>query len=383
MSARDDDDQGPLQPRENDYLIGHEQAEADLKAAFHSEKLAHAWLMTGPRGIGKATLAYRFARYVLKNSQASDAESEIITAGAGLFGEELPATDNNATDTGEGLYLPPDDRVFMRTASMGHADLMSIERQWKDDKQVQRKTTIAVDDVRKVGGFMRMTPAEGGWRVVIVDAADEMNHNAANALLKVLEEPPVRSLLLLVAHNPGRLLPTIRSRCRKLPVSALNDANVTTLLGRYATMIPDHDKKTLIDLAQGSIGKALDLAAGGGLDVYDELNAVLGELPQLDAVKLHKLGDKLARKENEASFRMACELLQFSLSKVIRCAATNQSEDNSNPLISRLSGLATLDRWLEVWEKVSHLIDRSDAANLDRKQVTLNIFHALAKTVTH
>ena len=381
MSVNDREEAGPPDPRQNDFLIGHEQAETDLKAAFHSEKLAHAWLITGPRGIGKATLAYRFARYVLKNSQASDAESEIITPSAGLFGEEVP----NIEDTGaaEGLYLSPDDRVFKRIASMGHADLMSIERQWKDEKQIQRKTTIAVDDVREVGKFMRLTPAEGGWRVVIVDAADEMNHNAANALLKVLEEPPSRSLLLLVAHNPGRLLPTIRSRCRKLPVSALDDTHLSTLLERYGPVMPDHDRKTLIDLARCSIGKALDLASSGGLDIHDELNSILSELPQLDAVKLHKFGDKLARKENETSFRMACELLQFSLSKVIRYAATPPLDTDRDALISRLSGLATLDRWLEVWEKIIHLIERGDGANLDRKQITLNIFHALAKTVTH
>ncbi len=385
---------GPPDPRDNDLLVGHAQAELDLMAAFHSEKLAHAWLITGPRGIGKATLAYRFARYVLKNSQASDAESEIVTSGAGLFGEEPEAED---ASTGEGLYISPDDRVFKRISSKGHADLLSIERQWKDDKKNQRKTTIAVDDVRQVGGFMRLTPGEGGWRIVIVDAADEMNPNAANALLKVLEEPPKRALLLLVAHNPGRLLPTIRSRCRKLSLNPLKDDDLSTLLKRYGGMVPDHDRKNLIDLSQGSIGRALDLASNGGLNVFDELNGILRDLPQLDAVKLHKLGDKMARKENEATFRMACELLSITLAKIIKFAAINDPvnsatnnalndalNDASAPndiLISKLANLATLDRWLEVWEKITQLIDRSDRANLDRKQITLNIFHALAKTV--
>jgi len=385
----DDFEDGPPEPRENDFLIGHEQAENDLMAAFHSGKLAHAWLITGPRGFGKATLAYRFARYVLKQSQASDAESEIVTAGAGLFGEmeaSQPQDDvsQDGMNTGQGLYIPSDDRVFMRTAAHGHADLLSIERQWSDEKKNKRKTTIAVDDVRDIGSkFMRRTSAEGGWRVVIVDAADEMNHVAANALLKILEEPPARSLLLLVAHNPGRLLPTIRSRCRKLALNALDDTHLSTLLDRYSHVMPEHDKKTLIDLAQGSIGRALELSKGGGLEVFDELNNILGELPQLNTVKLHKLGDKMARAENEASFRMTCDLLQFTIAKIIRTVATNSIDYDGNEVISKLAGFATLDRWLEVWEKITHLIERSDRANLDRKQVTLNIFHALENTVTH
>ncbi len=383
MSRHDRDDQRVLEARGNDFLIGHEAIESELKAAFHGGKLAHGWLFTGPRGIGKATLAFRFARYILKHSQASDAESEIITAGDGLFGDMAQTSSpNEDAAVGEGLYVAADDRVFKRIAANGHADLMSIERPWKDDKQIQRKTTIAVADVYKIAPFMHLTSAEGGWRVAIIDAVDEMNTASANALLRILEEPPPRSLLLLVAHNPGRLLATIRSRCRKLPVNALQDSDISTLLDRYAPDVSADQKTVLCDLAQGSIGRALDLAGSGGLEVYEELHQLMNELPRLDVVKLHKLGDKLVRKDNEAVFRIACDLLQFTLSRVIKRSAAENTTQHVPDLITRLAGLATLDRWLAVWDNTNELITRCETANLDRKQVTLNIFQALAKAVT-
>ncbi len=387
MSNSSEDDTEIPEPRTNPELVGHDEAEAELKDIYDSGRVPHAWLITGPRGIGKATLAYRFARHVLKTSSLA-VEDASVAPDAGLFGELPAEPEHDASDGAgqSGLYLSPEDRVFKRVASLGHADLMGIERQWKDDKKRERKTTIAVDDVRKVGGFMRMTPAEGGWRVVVVDAADEMNQNAANALLKVLEEPPSRSLLLLVSHSPGRLLPTIRSRCRKLALRPLDNDTVISLLNRYAPDLPPAEAKVLARLADGSIGRALELAGEGGLDVHADLMGLLGSLPSLDPMRLHKLADKLARKGNEAGFRAAGELLHWTLSRIIKTAATGDIDSagdvNDNALISKLAGLATLDRWLEVWEKITHLLERADAANLDRKQVILNVFHALGQTAT-
>src|SRR5271165_3045369 len=173
------------EPRANPLLLGHEAAEATLAAALHSGRLHHAWLLTGPAGIGKATLAFRFARRLL--------------AGHG----------------GEGLQLDSTHPVFRRVAVGAHADLLTVERAF-DPKRKRQRTEIVVDDVRRIGGFLHLTPAEGGWRVVVVDGADELNRNAANALLKVLEEPPPRALLLLTAAAPGRLPATIRSRTRRL-----------------------------------------------------------------------------------------------------------------------------------------------------------------------
>jgi len=377
----------PPEPRLNPDLIGHEGAENILKSSFESGRLPHAWLITGPRGIGKATLAYRFARYVLKNSAVGLDKLVDPSANTGLFGDLTDTdTDETYTDNAAGLSISPADPVFRRVSSLGHADFIAIERQWKDDKKRQRKTVIPVDDVRQVGGFLRLTPAEGGWRIVVVDAADEMNQNAANALLKVLEEPPSRSLLLLVSHSPGRLLPTIRSRCRRLALRPLPDQTVQHLLQTYAPHLSADQTATLVRLSEGSIGRALEMLEEGGLDVHGEVMELLSSLPKLDSMKLHKLGDKLARRDAEAAFRSVNELLQWTFSRVIRVAATGNPgsilSDREQGLVDRLSELATLDRWLEVWEKVTRLLERAEGANLDRKQVILNVFHALGQTVT-
>lgn len=376
-----DSDVEPLIARTNDFLCGHDAAELELKSAFESGRLPHAWLITGPKGIGKATLAYRFARYVLRESKQS-IEAPLISADVSLFGdmpkEETLSSDGNNVS---GLYVPPDDPVFKRVAAQAHADLLGIERAWQDDKKKKRKTAIAVDDIRQVNSFLRLTPGEGGWRVIVVDSADEMNANSANALLKVLEEPPARALLMLVSHSPGRLLPTIRSRCRRLSLNPLDEKLVSSLVTRYAPDLNKTDTDTLVQLSDGSIGRALELADEGGLEVHGDLMELLGTLPKMNAEKIHKLGDKLARKEAEAAFHTARDLLHGILSQVIRQAATNSDGSSGTDLNTRLASLATLDRWLEVWEKVTRLMERADGANLDRKQVILNVFHILGQAV--
>src|SRR5438034_4587944 len=202
-------------PRANPDLVGHETAERELRRLEEAGRLPHALLLSGPRGIGKATLAFRFARFVLASGGGEGA------LGA-LFGEA------DAT----GLAIEPESGTFRRVASGGHADLLTVERAY-DPRRRRVRGEIIVENTREIGAFLRLTPAEGGWRVVIVDGADEMNRNAANALLKILEEPPRRALLLLVAHSPGRLLPTIRSRCRRFPLLPLPEATVAALLARY------------------------------------------------------------------------------------------------------------------------------------------------------
>ncbi len=201
-------------PRFNPRLIGHGHAEQRFLSTWQSERLPHGWLLTGPRGIGKATLAFRIARFVLSNGGDQ-------AAAPGLFGEPVVPS----------LGLDAENPVFRRIASGGHADLMTLERTINPDTNKLRNT-IAVEDVRRAGDFLRLTASEGGWRVVIIDSVDELNVNAANALLKILEEPPDRALMLLVCHAPGRLLPTIRSRCCQMPLTPLQDEEVISILQR-------------------------------------------------------------------------------------------------------------------------------------------------------
>lgn len=348
------------EPRRNADLLGHDTAERVLLAAYNSGRLPHSWLIAGIPGIGKATLAYRFARFVLS-------ENGRLNDGAGLFGAAAPVSS---------LHVDPAHPVFGRIAAAGHADLLTIERQ-VDEKRERLKGEIAVADVRRIPPFLRLTAAEGGWRVVIVDGADRMNASGQNAILKILEEPPPRALLLLVVENPGNVLPTIRSRTRKLSLRPLSDDVVDRLLARYSPDLPDADRQGLALLAEGSIGRALDLADAGGLQFYRELIGFLETLPNLDAVALHALGDRFARKDGDAVYRTMTELLVWWLARLARGMARGQRPPEiiagEGALMTRL-GAHGLDRWMEVWEKVSRLFARADSANLDRKQVVLNAF---------
>ncbi len=222
------------------------------------------------------------------------------------------------------------------------------------------------------------TAAEGGWRVVIIDSADEMNRNAANAVLKVLEEPPARALLLLVSHNPGRLLPTIRSRCRKIVMPGLSEPDMTMLLEKYLPDVTAVDRDGLANLADGSIGRAIDLSQAGGLTLYRDILGLLGTCPGLDVPQLHKIAGNWSKAGADGTFHTAMEILLNILSRLIREFAANRGGGELTPeeagLFQRLSSRADLDRWLEVWEKVNNLLDRTDAINLDRKQVVLNVF---------
>jgi DNA polymerase-3 subunit delta' len=357
------------EPRANPFLTGHDEAEARLLDAFAAGKLPHAVIIGGPRGVGKATLAFRLARFLLAQPATP--------IGPDLFGAE-PAPPIS-------LALPPEHPVFKRIAAGGHADLLTVERGIDSKRKDRLRSEIVVDDTREVAGFLRLTPAEGGWRIVIIDSADEMNRNAANALLKILEEPPRSSMLMLVSHNPGRLLPTIRSRCRKLVLKPLPEDTVVDLLARYRPEIAGEEARALTRLAEGSVGRAIALADAGGVDLYRGLLTLLSRLPELDAVALHSFADKLARAEAESSYRTVVELLTQFLARAIRLAASGEGSDDAPPEIvagerqamRRLAGCRGLDQWVEVWEKVTRLIAQAEGLNLDRKQVVLGAFLAL------
>ncbi|MCA0201628.1 MAG: DNA polymerase III subunit delta' [Proteobacteria bacterium] len=356
-----------LEPRLNPYLIGHENAEREFLAAWDSGRLAHAWLLAGPRGIGKATLAYRMARYALAQSGSSPEND--------MFGAPPKPTS---------LAMSPEDPVFRRVASMGHADFRVVERPWSDSKQTKRKTVIGVDDVREIGGFLSMTPSEGGWRAIVIDAADEMNPNAANAVLKVLEEPPERALLFLVAHNADRLLPTIRSRCRKLDLRPLREQQVTSLLNRYSPDIPPKDVAALAVLGDGSIGRALELSDEGGVELFRDLMTLLGDVPKLNAGKLHSLSDQALRGD---AFRTLSGLLGWWLARIVTAGARGMTDNMSEivpgerTLARRLLAAAPPAVWAEVWDKIGHLARRTEAINLDRKRSLMLMLWSIEQAV--
>jgi DNA polymerase-3 subunit delta' len=342
-------------PWRNDRLVGHDAAERTMLAAQQVGKLHHAWLLTGPRGIGKATLAWRFARFLLAGQES------------GLFGGP-DSLDVAREAPGRAL-------VDART----HPDLFHLRRTLHP-KEARIQNEITIDDVRDLGAFMHKTPAMGDWRVAIVDSADEMNRNSANAVLKVLEEPPAKAVLLIVAHAPGKLLPTIRSRCRRLALHPLADDMVVKLLGDYAPDTSADERTALARLAEGSIGRALELSSAGSLALYREMVEVLSTLPDLDMPRLHGFAERFARRGEEANadWRSLGYLFDGWLKGLLREGAVG---GGSAPVVPAEQGLqerflaaASLDRWMEAWEKVAHLLSRSDAVNTDRKQTVLGSF---------
>jgi DNA polymerase-3 subunit delta' len=344
-------------PRATADLIGHAAAENRFLEAARAGRLAGAWLITGAEGIGKATLAFRLARFLLAGG-----------AGQDLFG----APGDLAVDEA--------DPVFHRVAAGAHGDLLTVERT-PNPKTGKMRSEIVVEDVRRMQPFFHQSAGEGGWRVAIVDGAEQMNRNAANAALKLIEEPPKQSVVLLVSHAPARLLPTIRSRCRTVPLKGLKTEQVELLLERYRPDLDQADHRPLATLADGSPGRALRLAELGGLDLYRDLIGLMAKLPALAPAEVHGLADRLARASNDMAFRTTLDLLRWWLARLVREGAGGQAPEpvvaEERELIARLTARPGLERWLDVWEKVGRLQERAISVNLDRKQVVLSSFDAM------
>jgi DNA polymerase-3 subunit delta' len=351
----------PPPPRANPELVGQEQAEAALLAAWRSGRLPHAWLLAGPRGVGKATLAYRFARFAL----AGGGEG-------GLFG-----------DAPTSLALPSTHPVFRRVAASGHADLLSLEPGMPHPETGRETTEIVVGHVRRAVDFLLMTPAEDGFRVVVVDGAEEMNTSAANALLKILEEPRPRSLLLLVSHAAGRLLPTIRSRCRLLAVPALATETVAKLLAPFAGDLAAEERDAVAALAGGSIGRALELMRFDGLGLHRELVALSAELPRIDSARLAALAERVggAGTDAQAEFRMLMDLIDAWTARLAKTASGAAPADlvpGDDQVLRRVAGLGAA-HWIASWTRARRLASATEGLNLDRRQAATAALLALAE----
>ena len=366
MAEGDNQDEFALPPRKNPDLVGHEAAEAILLDAWRSRRLAHGWLINGPPGIGKATLAYRFARFVLAGGGVG-----------GLFADQAPC-----------LEMDPSEPIFRRVAAGGHADLLTVEKSF-DTKRKRIRDEIVVGDVRAITPFMRLTSSEGGWRVVVVDCADEMNQKAANALLKILEEPPDNALLLLISHSPGRLLPTIRSRCRALALRPLAEDRVAGLLSRHRPDLTPGETRSLARLAEGSPGRALRLDDAGGLALYGDMVGLLdggAGRGGLDVAALHGLAERVARPNAREAYATLMDLLSQWLVRLVRHGATGGATadyaviEGEGAVIESLLARASLEQWIGVWEKIGRLTVDVERVNLDRKQVVITAFSALEAT---
>ncbi len=337
-------------PRETNVLFGHGDAERTLAAALSSGAMHHAWLVTGAEGIGKATLGYRLARFALARTDERD-----------MFGDTLD--------------VAHDSPAARQVRAQSHPGLMVIRRGY-DQKAKRFSTAITVDDVRRLRSFLSLSAEQGGWRIVIVDTADEMNLNAANALLKSLEEPPARTVFLILSSAPGRLLPTIRSRCRVLALSPLAPSDlqraVTAALeaaGKAAQSPEDFD--ALIPLGGGSVRRMLALMQGGGLVLQAKIDKVFAGLPGLDGRAAHALADDLAPAAKEQKFELFFDLFAATLSRLVRTEATGEGTPSDVALAARVIGPARLATFAELWETLARDKADADALNLDRKALIL------------
>lgn len=328
---------GFAHPRETTALLGQDAVLARTARALRAGRPPGAWLITGPPGIGKATLAYRIARYLL------------------AFG----ATDAGSDD----LSVPPDHPAARQVAAQSHPGLLILKRAI-NPKTGKLMTVLSVDEIRRLGDFFGMTSGAGGWRVAIVDTADDMNDNAANALLKMLEEPPPNAMLLLLSNMPGRLLPTIRSRCQRLELRQLDDATLGKALAQHLPEADTGERASLVRLAGGSLGAALTLATGEGAALAKEADRLIDNARDPDLLALLTLGEKL--------FRMRDGLEQFgnflteALADRIRARAHH--------------GADGLERWVALLGRIEQGFGRAAALNLEPRQTVLSTARDLSRT---
>jgi DNA polymerase III subunit delta' len=347
--------EGFAHPRQAGELFGQAAAERELANALASGRVHHAWLLTGREGIGKATLAYRFARTAL----ASPAERNEIPPGT--------------------LALPQDTITAKQVNALSHPGLVLIRRPWnRETKRLSQ--VIPVDEVRRLKGFLQHSAGEGAYRIAIIDRAEEMNASAANALLKSLEEPPVRTVFLLVSSEPGRLLPTVHSRCRRLELKPLGAADLAAAIAQAGRSPPDKEQAALIaTLADGSVRRALELMGGGGLELHGKIVGLLGQLPRLDYEAVHKLAETVGGHSADQEFQSFFALLSDLIARLLRARATGAPlEPSEAGLASRLfpegAPAGRLATWAELWETMAREKAAGQALNLDRKAFILDTF---------
>ena len=349
-------------------LVGHEKAAQALLKCWAEQRLHHAWCISGPKGIGKATLAWQFAYFLLERGGSGGHGK------ASLLGEALPV------QVPESITIDQDSQLFRRLQAGTHGNLMVVER-GLDLKSGRERSEIIVDDVRRLSDFYSKTAAEEGWRIAIIDSADELNRNASNALLKTLEEPPDRSILLLIAHSPGRLLATIRSRCQDLPLSPLSERQTREVLAQYHPDLAEEEAKGLAVLAEGAPGVAISLAGEGGLDLYSRMVELLAALPSIPTSRLFALVDDIARRDEPDRPLFFAGLMRNWLGRAIRArvvgAELHEIVAGEGSQQARLLSAMPLDRWIEVWEKMGRLINRTEALNLDRRQLVFSLFRMM------
>ncbi|MBA86328.1 DNA polymerase III subunit delta' [Thalassobius sp. S69A] len=358
--------EGAPHPRETVQLFGQDQARDSFLQAFNSGRLHHGWLITGPRGVGKATLAWQIARFLLATP---------VAQGDDMFGDPPAPTS---------LQISPDHPVAHRMLALSEPGLFLLRR-GPNDKGDKLAAEIRVDEVRKLGNFFHLSASDGGRRVVIVDAADEMNVQAANALLKMLEEPPANTTLLLVCHQPTRLLPTIRSRCRELRLRPLAPQDMAQALQQAGAQMPS-DAAGLAELASGSVGEAIRQINLGGVQIYLDLVSLYDTLPRMDRARALKLAEGAAARGAETRLDLLIALNDLLLTRLARAGATGQPPraeiaPGEAALLARLAPDPIKARaWADISQQISARMQHGRAVNLDPASLILDTVFKIQQT---
>ena len=341
-------------PRENLNFISDNNYEKIFIDSYNSNSFHHAWLLTGPKGIGKSTLAYRFARFILSQNDTQNNNN--------LF-EAISSNQHS-------LECTPDDEIYKKIISNSHGDLMVIEL--TQDVKGKNKKSISVSEIRKIKPFLSKTSVTGGWKVIIIDSMDEVTFNAENALLKSLEEPPIKTLVILISTNPAKLLPTTISRCRKLPMSPLSNKTLNELLNMYLPNLESGDEKVLSLLSTGSIGNALNLYENDGVKVFKELINLYSNLPSINVGIINKLSEEWAK---DNLFKLSIELICWWISRIIKFKAQNNFSEyeevvtGDKKISKNISNLINLEELLNILENIRTKYNKVNSLNLDKRNI--------------
>ncbi len=342
-------------------MIGHREAEVEFLDAFNSNRFHHAWMISGPKGIGKATLAWKLARFLLATPEND----------GGMF----------AVPPQKSLDIPDDNPVARRLLALSEPRLFLLRRPY-DDKTGKLKNDITVDEGRRMKSYFNLSAADGGRRVAIVDSLDEMTNSAANALLKLLEEPPPKVTFLLIAHQPASLLPTIRSRCRSLRIGPLAPDDLSDALTAAGGDVAPENRTALAELTGGSVGRAFELTNLDGLRLYQSLVDLLGGLPRLDRTRMQTLAEAASGKGAEAQFDLIIALIDLFMARTARAAALNglapDAANGEGALIGRLAANpATARPWADLAQALGNKARRGRAVNLDAAALVMDMLLAI------
>jgi DNA polymerase-3 subunit delta' len=356
--------EGAPHPRKTPHILGQSAAEAAFLGAFNGSRLHHGWMITGPRGVGKATLAWKIATFLLATPDDD----------GGMFAPAPPSS----------LYIDPENPIARRIANLSESRLFLLRRPY-DEKAARLKQDITVDEVRKMKSFFALSAADGGRRVAIVDCLDDMNTSAANALLKLLEEPPARVTLLLIAHQPARLLPTIRSRCRELRLGPLSAGDLADALAQAGGEVAPQESIPLAELAGGSVGEAFRMTNLDGLKLYQSLINLFTSLPRLDRPKALALAEAGAAKGAEQTFELIVTLLDLFLARLARAgtlgALPPEAARGEAALIERLSPTADHARiWADLAQVLGLRARRGKSVNLDPSALLMDMVLKIDET---